>query len=146
MSEVYTNMNINRAEVCGRITRDLELRVTPSGKNVLSFSVATNSKLGDKETTEFHNIVAWGKLADLIEKYCEKGDEIYIAGRLQTRKWDKDGNTQYRTEIIASEMQFGAKKKGASTKKKKSKDDEDEEDEFDTSSSETDENVGDIPF
>lgn len=106
-------MNINKALICGRITKDLELKKTASGKSVLSFSIATNYKFKDTETTEFHNIVAWHKLAELIEKYLGKGDEVYIEGRIQTRSYEKDGKKVYRTEIVAEQMQFGQKKKGS---------------------------------
>jgi single-strand DNA-binding protein len=105
--------------VCGRITKELELRTTPSGATVLAFSLATNYSYKDKsgskvENTDFHNIVAWGKMAELINQYCGKGDELFIEGRITTRSWEgKDGKKNYRTEIIASGMQFGQKKKGS---------------------------------
>lgn len=109
-------MNVNKVIIVGNITRDPELKALPSGASVASFSVATNevyTKDGQKhETTEFHNIVAWGKTAENIARYMKKGSQIYIEGKLQTRSWDKDGEKRYRTEIVALNVQFGAKPKG----------------------------------
>jgi single-strand DNA-binding protein len=97
--------------VIGNLTRDPEIRTTPAGQTVASFSVATNyiwtDQSGQKQKkTEFHNIVAWRKLADICGQYLHKGSKIYIDGRLQTRDWDKDGVKHYRTEIIAENMQM----------------------------------------
>jgi len=106
-------MNFNKAIVVGRLTRDPESRTMPSGQTVASFSVATNrvwvGQDGNKqESTEFHNIVAFGKLADICSKYLNKGRLVLIEGRLQTNSWqDKEGNKKYRTEIIADNMQMG---------------------------------------
>lgn len=107
-------MNLNRAEVIGRVTKDPEARTTPNGQNVTSFSVATNrywSKDGErKEETQFIDVVTWGKLAETSGQYLIKGQEVYVAGRLQTRSWDgQDGVKRYRTEIIADTVQFGQK-------------------------------------
>lgn len=113
---------LNRAEVIGNMTKDPELRQTANGNNVCSFSVATNfswkSRDGQQqERTEFHNIVAWGALAQALQQNCRKGRKMYIQGRLQTRSWDTpDGNKRYTTEIIAdkalalgvSDAQIGA--------------------------------------
>lgn len=110
-------MNINKALIVGRITKDIELKKLPSGSSVCSFSVATNetyTKDGNKvETTEFHNIVCFGKTADNVSRYMCKGCEIFIEGKLQTRTWEKDGQKHYRNEIIAQNVQFGAKPNGA---------------------------------
>lgn len=136
-------MNINKAIVCGRIAKDIELKTTPSGTVVTSFSIATNYKFKDNETTEFHNVVVWGKLAEVIEKYCSKGDEIYVEGRLQTREWEGKNGKQRRTEIIVSEMQFGQKKKGSQRSNSISQSQKEEvTDEF----AGVDDNVEDIPF
>jgi len=106
-------MNFNKAIIVGRLTRDPESRTLPSGQTVASFGLATNRVWNDreggkKESTEFHNIVAFGKLADICSRYLNKGQLILIEGRIQTNSWeDKDGNKRYRTEIIAENMQMG---------------------------------------
>lgn len=111
-------MNVNKVIIVGNITRDPELKSLPSGASVATFSVATNEvyvKDGEKkETTEFHNVVAWGKTAENIARYMKKGSQIYVEGKLQTRSWDdKDsGKKLYRTEVVALHVQFGAKPKG----------------------------------
>ena len=103
-------MDLNKAMIIGRLTRDPEVRTTPSGQNVASFSIATNlvwtDKSGQKqEKVEFHNIVAWRKLADICGQYLKKGGKVYIEGRLQTRDWTgQDGNKRNRTEIVADNM------------------------------------------
>lgn len=111
-------MNVNLAIVCGNITRDPELKTTPTGQTVCSFSVATNKTWFDKnnqkqERVEFHNIVTWGKAAENVAKYMRKGSQIYVEGELQTRNWDKDGVKHYRTEINARTIQFGARRNGS---------------------------------
>lgn len=108
--------------VIGNLTRDPELKSTPSGRSVCSFGVATNQVWTDQqgqrqERAEFHNIVAWGKLAEICGQYLVKGKKIYIEGRLQTRDWEgQDGVKRYRTEIIAENMimldRAGAKPEG----------------------------------
>jgi len=112
-------MNVNKVIIVGNITRDPELKALPSGAAVATFSVATNevyTKDGQKhESTEFHNIVAWGKTAENIARYMKKGSQIYIEGKLQTRSWDKDGEKRYRTEVVALNVQFGAKPSGSSS-------------------------------
>src|SRR5258708_13196565 len=113
-------MDLNKVQIIGRLTRDPELRTTPSGKNVCSFSVATGFTWTDqsgqkKEQTEFHNVVAWGKLADIIGQYMKKGRQVYIEGRLQTTSWDDktSGQKRYKTEIIADNMiMLGSKSDG----------------------------------
>jgi len=103
-------MNLNRAMIIGNLTRDPEARSTPSGQNVANFSVATNRVWKDQqgqrqEKTEYHNIVAWGKLADICTQYLGKGRKVYVEGRLQTRDWEgQDGVKKYRTEIVAENM------------------------------------------
>ena len=104
-------MDLNKAMIIGRLTRDPEIRTTPNGQNVASFSLATNfvwtDQSGQKqEKVEFHNIVAWRKLADIIGQYLKKGAKVYIEGRLQTRDWvgQQDNIKRYRTEIIAENM------------------------------------------
>lgn len=107
-------MYINKAMVYGNLTRDPEMKALPSGQNVTSMSIATNRTWNDKdgkkqEETEYHNIVVFGKTAENCAKYLTKGSGVYVEGRLQTRSWEKDGVKQYRTEIVAETVQFGAK-------------------------------------
>jgi len=103
-------MNLNKAMIIGNMTRDPEVKTTPSGQNVASFSVATNrvwtNAQGQKqEAVEYHNIVAWGKLAEICGQYLNKGKKVYIEGRLQTRDWaGQDGVKRYKTEIVAENM------------------------------------------
>lgn len=103
-------MNLNRAMIIGNLTRDPEVRTTTTGQNVASFGVATNHSWTDKsgqkqERAEFHNIVVWGKLAEICGQYLSKGRKVYIEGRLQTREWEgQDGAKRNRTEIIAENM------------------------------------------
>lgn len=109
-------MNLNKAILVGRLTQDPESRSTTSGQTVCSFGMATNRTWTDsetkekKESTEFHNIVAWGRLAEIISQYLKKGNLALIEGRIQTRSWeDQNGNKRYRTEIIAENLQMGPK-------------------------------------
>lgn len=103
-------MDLNKAMLIGNVTQDPESRTTPQGQNVCSFSVATNfswtDQSGQKQSrAEFHNIVAWRKLADICSQYLKKGKKVYVEGRLQTRNWEgNDGVKRYRTEIIADNM------------------------------------------
>ena len=103
-------MNLNKAMIIGNVTRDPELKSTPSGQNVASFSVATNLVWTDKSGTqqkkvEFHNVIAWRKLAEICSKYLKKGSKVYIEGRLQTTDWTgNDGVKRYRTEIVTDNM------------------------------------------
>lgn len=102
--------SVNKAILIGNLTRDPEMRYTPDGQAVTSFGVATNrrwtNKEGEqKEDTEFHNIVAWGKLAELCSQHMKKGRKVYLEGRLQTRSWEgKDGVIRQRTEIVLEDM------------------------------------------
>lgn len=105
------SFSLNRATILGNVTRDPESRTTTSGQSVVSFSIATSRRWKDqqsgelKEATEFHNCVAWGKLAQTIGTYVRKGSKIYLDGRLQTRSWDDPtGAKKYRTEIIAESI------------------------------------------
>ncbi len=111
-------MNVNKAIIVGRITQDLELKTTTTGREVLSFSMATSRRGKDQsgnaqEKTDFHNIVAWGKQAATLAQYCVKGQEMYVEGHLETRSWeDQDGKKNYRTEIVLDKFEFGAKPGG----------------------------------
>ncbi len=106
-------MYINKAIIYGNLTRDPEKRALPSGQAVCSFAVATNRTYTDKdgkkqEQTEYHDVVAFGKLADVMGQWLKKGRPVYIEGRMQTRSWEQDGVKRYRTEIVADNFQFGA--------------------------------------
>lgn len=114
-------MNLNSASIIGRITRDPEVKALPSGVQVCSFSMATNRTWKDKEgqkqeSTTFHNIVAFGKQAEVIGQYVKKGQLLYVQGRMETRSWEdkESGKKMYRTEIIVENFQFGPKAAGAS--------------------------------
>ncbi len=111
-------MYINKVQVLGNLTRDPELRALPSGIKVASFALATNRSWKDKDgakqdATEYHNIVAFAKPAELIAQYCKKGSSLYIEGRLQTRSWEQDGQKKYKTEIVTENFQFGPRASGA---------------------------------
>ena len=102
---------VNKVILIGNLGRDPELRYTQNGTAVANFTLATTdswTKDGEKnERTEWHNIVAWARLAEICGEYLTKGRQVYIEGRIQTRKWeDRDGNTRYTTEIVAQNMQM----------------------------------------
>jgi single-strand DNA-binding protein len=103
-------MSLNRAQIIGNLTRDPEMKQIPGGQVVANFSVATNFTWKDssgeqKERAEFHNIVVWGKLAEICGQYLKKGGKVFIEGRLQTRDWEgEDGVKRYRTEVNADNM------------------------------------------
>ena len=104
-------MDLNKVMLIGRLTRDPEARTTPQGTAVTSFSIATSRRWKDQqgnnqEATEFHNVVAWRKLAEICAQYLRKGKQVYLEGYLQTRSWDdQQTNTKkYRTEIVADNM------------------------------------------
>ena len=103
-------MDLNRAQLIGNVTRDPELRTTTTGQNVCSFGVATNAQWTDAQgakqsRAEFHNLVAWGKLAEICSQYLVKGKKVYVEGRLQTRDWEaQDGAKRTRTEIVLDNM------------------------------------------
>jgi len=106
-------MNLNKIFILGNLTRDPESRALPSGQNVVNFGVATNRVWNDKtgtrqEDTQFHNIVVFGKMADVCAKYLTKGKMVLVEGRIQNRSWNaQDGTKKYRTEIIAETIQLG---------------------------------------
>ena len=106
-------MYLNKIQLYGNLTRDPEIRALPSGQQVVNFSLATNRTYRDKdkqkqEQTEYHNVVAFGRTAEVIGQYVKKGRPLYVEGRLQTRSWDKDGVKQFRTEVVVEQFQFGA--------------------------------------
>ena len=110
---------VNKVILIGRLGGDPELRSTPGGTSVASFTLATNETWTDKdgtkqERTEWHRIVVWSRLAEICGQYLRKGSQVYIEGRLQTRSWeDKQGNQRKTTEIVARDMQMlGARSEG----------------------------------
>lgn len=111
-------MNLNKAFLIGNLTRDPELRTMPNGNAVVSFGLATNRVWKDKSGTqqkqaEFHNIVMFGRLAEIAKQYLQKGSMVMIEGRLQTRSWEgQDGQKRQRTEIVAEGMQLGPRPGG----------------------------------
>jgi single-strand DNA-binding protein len=107
-------MYLNKVLLYGNLTRDPEVRALPSGQQVASFALATNRTYKDKngakqEVSEFHNVVAFGKQAEVIAQYVKKGRPLYIEGRIQNRSWDDktSGEKKYRTEIVIENFQFG---------------------------------------
>jgi single-strand DNA-binding protein len=103
---------VNKVIVMGRLGKDPEVRYMPNGGAVCNFSVATSETWKDKnsgeqqEKTEWHRVVAFRRPAEIIGEYMKKGSQIYIEGHLQTRKWEKDGQDHYSTEIVVDEFQF----------------------------------------
>lgn len=112
-------MYINKAFIYGNLTRDPESRALPNGTPVASFSVATNRVYKDKagakqESVDYHNVVVFGRQAEIVTQYLRKGSPVFVEGRIQTRSWDdKEGKKQYRTEINAERVQFGPKSGGS---------------------------------
>lgn len=104
--------SLNKAMIIGNLGKDPEMRATASGQSVATFSLATGEKFKNKsgeweERTEWHNVVLWGRLAEIAGEYLAKGKTVYIEGRIQTRKWqDKDGRDRYTTEIVGDKMQM----------------------------------------
>jgi len=99
-------ISLNKAQIIGNVTRDPELRTIPSGQSVTNFGVATNRRYKNAagemvDEVQFHEVVAWGKLAEIITQIFRKGSKIYVDGRLQTRSWEaQDGSKRQRTEIV----------------------------------------------
>jgi single-strand DNA-binding protein len=116
-------MNFNKIVVVGNLTRDPESRTLPSGQTLASFSIATNRVWNDQggnkqQAVEYHNIVAFGKLAEICSRYLTKGQLALVEGRIQTRSWqDQSGLKKYRTEIVAENMQMGPRREGAAASK-----------------------------
>lgn len=113
-------MSLNRAQLIGNLTRDPEVKQIPGGQTVATFGLATNfnwtDASGEKhDKTEFHNIVAWRKLAEICGQFLRKGSKVFIEGKIQTRDWEaEDGTKRYRTEIVADNMIMLDKKGGES--------------------------------
>ncbi len=106
--------SLNSVSIIGNVGKEAEMRFTPSGKPVTSFSVAANSKYGENESTEWFSIVTWNKLAETCNQYITKGQQVFVEGRLQTRTWEgDDGVKHYKTEVIANRVLFlGQRKQG----------------------------------
>ena len=137
---------INKVILVGRLGKDPEIRSTPNGNNVAKFTIATDERYTDKagekqERTEWHNITAWGKLAEICGQYLRKGKLVYIEGSIRTDSWDdkESGQKRYRTEIVAREMKmldrkrdsdegggYGARRPAAATAGGPPMDDDDE--------------------
>lgn len=102
---------LNKVLLIGNLTRDPEIRYSKSGTAVANFSIATNESWRDQqgqkqERVEFHSLVAFGKQAEVLGKYLVKGSQIYVEGKLQTRQYEKDGQTHYATEIVVQDFTF----------------------------------------
>ncbi len=115
-------MYLNKAILVGNLTRDPELKTLPSGTKVASFSLATNRVWKDqtgarRESTDFHNIVVFGRQAETSAQFLRKGSQVLVEGRIQTRSWDdpSTGKRMYRTEIVANRVQFGARPQSVSS-------------------------------
>ena len=110
--------SVNKVIIIGNLGRDPETRYMPDGGAITNISVATTDKWKDKngemqEKTEWHRVAFFGKLAEIAGEYLKKGSQVYVEGRLQTRKWqDKDGNDKYSTEIVANQMQMLGSRQG----------------------------------
>lgn len=119
-------MNLNKVFILGRLTADPQLRATPAGQSVVSLSVATNRVWTDKsgtrkESTEYHNVVVWGRQAEIAAQFLKKGGLVLIEGRLQTRLWqDKQGQSRKTTDIICERLQLGPKPASGSFSKTES--------------------------
>jgi len=117
-------MNLNKVFLVGRVATDIEMKTTPSGQSVCSFSLATNrtwkGKDGQKqEESQFHRIVLWQKLAEIASQFLTKGSLVLIEGRIQNRSWDdKSGVKRYTTEIVGEAMQMGPRAQGGSSESK----------------------------
>ena len=124
-------MDLNKVNLIGNLTQDPEARNLPSGQNVALFNLATNYNWKDVKTKEkksradFHRIVAWGRLAEVITIYLKKGSKVYLEGRLQNRSWeDKSGQKKYTTEVVASDLiMLGGSQKKDSTGDETAKED-----------------------
>ncbi|MDP2648178.1 MAG: single-stranded DNA-binding protein [Candidatus Yanofskybacteria bacterium] len=115
-------MNLNKVFIIGRLTQEPEARSTASGQNVTTLRMATNrvwnnQSTGQKqEATEYHTVIAWGRLGEIASQYLKRGGLVMIEGRLQTRSWQgQDGNKRYNTEIVAEGLQLGPRTAGVGT-------------------------------
>ena len=124
-------MNLNKVFLIGRIATDIEMKSTPNGQSVSTFSLATSRKWKDKsgqlqEDSQFHRIVLWARLAEIASQFLSKGSLVMIEGRIQNRSWeDKNGIKRYTTEIVGENLQMGPKGQGAEAPKQQEKQDDD---------------------
>jgi len=143
-------MNLNKVFLIGRLTQDVEIKHLPSGSTVATLNMATNRSYKDRngnlrEETEYHKVVAWGKLAELCHKYLNKGRLIFVEGRIRQRSWlDTEGNKRVSYEIIAENIRFGPRGGMAETEKEL----EVLENELDSYKLESEDDLGalDIPY
>jgi single-strand DNA-binding protein len=141
-------MNLNKVFLIGRLTKDPEMKNLPSGKSLCQISIATDRFYTDKDgnkkqETEFHNVILFGRLAEIASQYLKKGSLVFIEGRLKTRNWeDESGNKKSRTEIIAEKMQLGPK----AAPKEELPPIEEEKEEIPIVEEEEEINIEDIPF
>jgi single-strand DNA-binding protein len=141
-------MNLNKVFLIGRLTKDPEMKNLPSGKSLCQISIATDRFYTDKDgnkkqETEFHNVILFGRLAEIASQYLKKGSLVFIEGRLRTRNWeDESGNKRSRTEIIAEKMQLGPK----AAPKEELPPIEEEKEEIPIVEEEEEINIEDIPF
>lgn len=147
-------MNLNKVFIIGNLTRDVELRNTPSGQSVANFGVATNrvwaNASGQKQQeVEFHNVVVWGKMAELCNQYLAKGRLVFVEGRIKTRSWiDANEQKRTKTEIIAENINFGPKRVQEEEEKFKMPPEEKEAsvEDLPVLEEDSDSNSDDIPF
>ena len=148
-------MYLNKVFIFGNLTREPELRSLPTGSKVAQMGVATNRVWKDQsgkkqESTEFHNVVVFGRQAEIAAQYLKKGSSVFLEGRLQTRSWEKDGEKKSRTEIVVDRKQFGPRAGGGSAGGSAPSMDEDQSPRSDKGGAieypEEDINPDDIPF
>ena len=145
-------MNLNKVFLIGRLTRDPEMKMLPSGQAVSNLGLATdryfNNKSGQRQQeTEFHNIVLFGRLAEIASQYLRKGSLVFFEGRVRTRNWeDSSGNKRYRTEIIVQRLQLPPKSMGKVTPSQPEKEKKEEQEEIPIIEEEGEIDVKNIPF
>lgn len=145
-------MNLNKVFILGRLTQDPQARSLPSGDTVANFGIATNRIFYNKnkekqEQTEFHNVVLFGKIADIAQQYLKQGAMVLIEGRLQTRSWeDKDGMKKYKTEIIGENLQMGPRMQQGEQNIQQKKPAQKEENQEDIPTIEEEIDVKDLPL
>lgn len=116
-------MSVNRVILLGRLGKDPELKYTPNSKPVVELALATTEKYKDKEETDWHTVVFWGKQAEVLAKYSKKGNLLYVEGKNKTRSWEKDGQKRYKTEVLGVSFEFisyGANSSSSSSRSKQS--------------------------
>lgn len=145
-------MNLNKVFILGRLTQDPQARSLPSGDTVVNFGVATNRVFYNKnkekqEQAEFHNVVLFGKIADIAQQYLKQGAMVLIEGRIQTRSWeDKDGMKKYKTEIIGESLQMGPRTQQGEQNTQQKKPAQKEENQEDIPTIEEEIDVKDLPL